>query len=376
MKHIVVVIFLTLVLLSSADCKPRPTVSTDEYSCFADPTTDQGCGGAICYCCYDDGCWICGIKPGEKCVWDPSYRSQQGTLTQTEPPSISPESGQRPIKQPPTLIQTEPISISPEGGKPPSETVQAGPTVINFDDLVTGGLGTGGPIPVTNQYASQGVTFNSPVAIDFSKGTAIPGFAHSGTIAIEQCYVAEFCTSPIEIRFSQGQSRVKVWVGYDSTIQEKTPVIMRAFDSSGNQIARAEENLAEQGPIPINIPLEVSTINQRNPVLTRSNIVRVTVDFRDENRYTNGLAVDDVEFERVEGILPEKLPELVRDSGEGQQYAGGQVQEQAGDQGQQGQMMGEDLGWQFVEDQGEEQGQEPGQGPEQPTDEGQGLAQG
>jgi hypothetical protein len=79
-------------------------------------------------------------------------------------------------------------------------------------------------------------------------------------------------------------------------------VILRAFDASGNQIARAEENLAEQGPIPINIPLEVSTINQRNPVLTRSNIVRVTVDFRDENRYTNGLAVDDVEFERVEGI--------------------------------------------------------------------------
>lgn len=185
---------------------------------------------------------------------------------------------------------------------------QTGPTVINFDDLVTGGLGTGGPIPVTNQYAPQGVTFNSPVAIDFSKGTAIPGFAHSGTIAIEQCYAAEFCTSPIEIKFSQGQARVKVWVGYDSTINEKTPVILRAFDSSGKQIAKYSANLAEAGPIPIQIPLEVSTINQKNRLLTRSNIVRVTVSFEDTNRYTNGLAVDDVEFERVEGIVPENLP--------------------------------------------------------------------
>lgn len=197
-------------------------------------------------------------------------------------------------------------------GKQPGIASQAGPTVINFDDLVTGGLGTGGPIHVTNQYASQGVTFNSPVAIDFSKGDAIPGFAHSGTNAIEQCYAAEFCTAPIEIRFDQGQARVKVWVGYDSTLKEKTPVIMRAFDSSGNQIARAEENLAEQGPIPINIPLEVSTINQRNHLLTRSNIARVTVDFKDENRYTNGLAIDDVEFERVEGILPENMPESAK----------------------------------------------------------------
>lgn len=197
--------------------------------------------------------------------------------------------------------------------KQPSIAVQAGPTLINFDDLVTGGLGTGGPIHVTNQYASQGVTFNSPVAIDFSKGDAIPGFAHSGTNAIEQCYAAEFCTAPIEIRFDQGQARVKVWVGFDSKIQEKTPVILRAFDASGNQIARDSENLnSYQGPIPIQIPLEVSTINPKNRLLTRSNIARVTVDFEDENRYTNGLAVDDVEFERVEGILPENMPESVK----------------------------------------------------------------
>lgn len=322
MRHMVVAIFLTLVLLSSAHGKPRPTIS-DADNCWLDPETDKDCGGPICYCCYDDGCWICDnpYNADKGCDWDPSYGSK--TLPQTEPSSISPGSGKGPIKQPKgTLLQTEPISISPDSGKnpirqpikTPGEAVQAGPTIINFDDLVAGGLGTGGPIAVTNQYASQGVTFNSPRAIDFSKGTAIPGFAHSGTNAIEQCYSQEFCTAPIEIRFSQGQARVKVWVGYDTTNNEKTPITLRAFDSSGKQIARDSENLMEGGPAPIQIPLEVSTINKRNPALTRSSIVRVTVDFEDKNRFTNGLAVDDVEFERAEGILPENLPQLVKDS--------------------------------------------------------------
>lgn len=211
-----------------------------------------------------------------------------------------------------TLIPIQPINEQGSSDQS-AASGQAGTTLITFDDLNTGGLGTGGPIPVTSQYASKGATFNSPVAIDFSKGNAIPGFTHSGTNAIEQCYAAEFCTAPIEIKFSQGQARVKVWVGYDSTINEKTPVILRAFDSSGNQVAQDSDNLnSYQGPIPIQIPLEVSTINPKNRQLTRSNIVRVTVDFLDNNRYTNGLAVDDVEFERVEGILLENPPTTVK----------------------------------------------------------------
>jgi hypothetical protein len=199
-----------------------------------------------------------------------------------------------------------PVKLQPV--KQPVASGQPGPTVINFDDLVTGGLGTGGPIHVTDQYASLGATFNNPVAIDFSKGNAIPGFAHSGSNAIEQCYSVEFCTAPIEIKFNQGQARVKVWVGYDSSLGQKTPVVLRAFDTSGKQIAQDSANINEVGPIPIQIPLEISMINQKNRLLTRSNIARVTVSFADTNRFTNGLAVDDVEFERVEGILPETPP--------------------------------------------------------------------
>lgn len=181
--------------------------------------------------------------------------------------------------------------------------VSAAPTVINFDNLVTGGWGTGGPIPVTNQYSAQGVTFNSPVAIDFSKGIAIPGFAHSGTIAIEQCYSTEFCSSPIEMKFNQPQSRVKVWVGIDSQMSGKQEVMLRAYDSSGKLIAQDKKTIdPSAGRVPIQTSLQVSSINPKQKVLTRSSIVRATVSFTDPNTFTNGLAVDDVEFEST-GIV-------------------------------------------------------------------------
>src|SRR5690349_6476009 len=59
--------------------KNRPTVDDPNGdTCFGDPEADTNCGsqkpaGLICYCCYDDGCWICGNSPLEKCVWDPKY---------------------------------------------------------------------------------------------------------------------------------------------------------------------------------------------------------------------------------------------------------------------------------------------------------------
>jgi hypothetical protein len=175
----------------------------------------------------------------------------------------------------------------------------AAPTVINFDNLVTGGWGTGGPIPVTNQYSAQGVTFNSPRAIDFSKGIPIPGFAHSGNIAIEQCYSAEFCTAPIEMKFDKVQSRVKVWVGIDSKLGQKFDVTLRAFDATGKQVAQDTKTLdPTQGPVPIRNSLQVSSSKQK--IVTQATIVRATVSFSSpSNAFNNGLAVDDVEFENT-----------------------------------------------------------------------------
>jgi hypothetical protein len=173
------------------------------------------------------------------------------------------------------------------------------PTVINFDNLVTGGWGTGGPISVTNQYSAQGVTFNSPKAIDFSKGIPIPGFAHSGSIAIEQCYSAEFCSTPIEMKFNNAQSRVKVWVGFDSKLSQKFDVTLRAFDATGKQIAQDTKTLdPTNGAVPIQTSLQVLSSKQK--VVTHATIVRATVSISSpSNAFNNGLAVDDVEFENT-----------------------------------------------------------------------------
>jgi hypothetical protein len=55
----------------------RPTVSTPSV-CFGGG--GGACEGAICYCCYDDGCWICsgdGDTPYDapgNCQWEDHYR--------------------------------------------------------------------------------------------------------------------------------------------------------------------------------------------------------------------------------------------------------------------------------------------------------------
>ncbi len=85
--------------------------------------------------------------------------------------------------------ETQPISQEGTVGQF-STAGHTGSKVNTFDDLTTSGLGTDEPIPVTDQYSSQVATFNSPLAIDFSKGNAISGFAYSGTNAIEQCSAA------------------------------------------------------------------------------------------------------------------------------------------------------------------------------------------
>ncbi len=175
-------------------------------------------------------------------------------------------------------------------------TVSGEPFVIEFEDLSTSGPGQGDQVEVSTQYSSKGITFNSPVALDYSKGLAILDFAHSGTKAIEQCYAKEFCTTPIEMSFTRAQSRVKVWVGYSSGIDETRTVILRAFDINGKEVGRAEETLNLRGePLPILTPLEVTSEN--------ADIILAVVSFSPDTILMNNLAVDDVEFEVVEPPL-------------------------------------------------------------------------
>ena len=78
---------------------------------------------------------------------------------------------------------------------------------IDFEDRPQGDT-------VNTDYSSQGVTFNGPAAGNYG-----PGFAHSGTKAIEGCTVdpegCSFANPPPRIRadFTAGQTSVGVWVG-------------------------------------------------------------------------------------------------------------------------------------------------------------------
>ncbi len=241
------------------------------------------------------------------------------TGTQTQSASINPGSGQENgtarqietgsqsglVGQGPGQIQPVPIkgvagqagTTSQAGTSGLTGPVYPGPTTtINFDDIVTVGASGGGATPVTDQYASKGVTFNGARAVDFSKGMAIPGFTHSGNIAIEACYGAELCTDPIEMNFDQPQSSVTVWVGIDtqSTAKQEYVVELSAFGSTGQQVANNYAVLnAVTGPAPIQTRLQVSG----------SNIVRATVSYIvravgyvPPSTYNSGLAIDDVEF--------------------------------------------------------------------------------
>ena len=69
--------------------------------------------------------------------------------------------------------------------------------MLTFDDI---GVPNGGSLTVNCQYSAQGVTFNNVRAIDYA---AVPaGFAHSGTVAVEQCFAVEFCSAPITASFT------------------------------------------------------------------------------------------------------------------------------------------------------------------------------
>jgi hypothetical protein len=163
--------------------------------------------------------------------------------------------------------------------------------IVTFEEMSPDGPGTGGVIPVLNFYAAKGVIFHA-VALDYSKGIAIPGFAHSGTKAVETCYASEFCSAPIEISFTQAQARVKLWAGFSARLDQPITVVMRAFASDGSQLGQASAILGPNpAPTSIQTPLEIST--------TTATITRVTAGIESGGTvaFTNNLAIDDVEFD-------------------------------------------------------------------------------
>jgi len=158
---------------------------------------------------------------------------------------------------------------------------------ISFDNLTTGGPG-GALVVVNSQYAGQGVTFNNVSAIDYAKGaSAIPGFARSGSVGIEQCVGVEFCTTPIRATFSTPKTMVRVWVGFSFPLNQSVQVQLRAYAGSA-VVGTANATLpAKSTPTPISVLVEVR--------LASASITQLEVSIPDG--FNNALAVDDFTFE-------------------------------------------------------------------------------
>ena len=164
--------------------------------------------------------------------------------------------------------------------------------VIDFENITTTGFGQTGQAVITNQYESQGATFNSPVVIDFSHGTPIPNFASSGVQAIEQCYNMPDCYTPIAMNFTSAQQRIRIWFGFSGPLNESRTLALRAFDGDGKEVGRATRVIyPSNSPQRISMPLEIRS--------DRPNIISADVSFIPGqgagNLSMSGLAVDDVE---------------------------------------------------------------------------------
>jgi hypothetical protein len=142
---------------------------------------------------------------------------------------------------------------------------------------------------VFNRFANLGVTFNGPLARDYSE---TPGFAHSGTRAVEVCFAQEFCTSPLEISFTAGQAHAKVFVGYTAQLPQPGRVTMQALDGTGAVVGQADVVLGPGTSIPVQNPLEINSAS--------ASIRRLVVGLAPANpgdtAFNNGLVIDDVEF--------------------------------------------------------------------------------
>jgi len=92
MERMFLAVFATAIFVTAttSEAARRPTV--DSLDACTNRSTDKGCGGLICYCCYTDGpdsekgCWICD-QNFHNCTWDP----KMAAMTPGSPPrSIAP----------------------------------------------------------------------------------------------------------------------------------------------------------------------------------------------------------------------------------------------------------------------------------------------
>src|SRR5262245_36282961 len=164
-----------------------------------------------------------------------------------------------------------------------SSTAQ--PVMLNFEDLQP-------PITLLNQYGSRGVTFNGPQLRDYSQ---TPGFAHSGTRAIELCFAIEFCTTPLNVAFTTGQRRVRVWVGTTFPTSQATTVVLQARDQNDGLVGQATAVLGpSNSPIPVQTPLAINA-----PSASIRKLVLMFAAGPTGQAFNNGLVIDDLEFDSV-----------------------------------------------------------------------------
>jgi hypothetical protein len=159
-------------------------------------------------------------------------------------------------------------------------------TVLTFENIPQA--------PLIAQYSSKGVTFNGQLIRDYSQ---TPGFTHSGHQAVELCFAAEFCSSPLQADFTKSQSHVKVWVGFTSSTTIANIVALQAFDQNGTLIRQVTAPLGpSSAAIPVQTPLEINSATH--------NIRRVMITFLATSNgpaFNNGLVVDDFEFNTPSG---------------------------------------------------------------------------
>ncbi len=126
------------------------------------------------------------------------------------------------------------------------------------------------------------------LGIDYSKGgSALPNFAHSGHVAVEQCVGVEFCTTSIRATFGAPQKLVRVWVGFSFPLNQPLQVELKAY-AGGSVVGTATTTLpANAGVTSIHTPLEVQ--------VGSASVTKIEVSV--PGGYSNALAVDDVTFQ-------------------------------------------------------------------------------